>query len=692
MAVRGRSLLVALAVALVLGALAPVMGPAGPAAARGAATDLTLVTDAVYTVRPEAGRVGVTVAIVARNHTKETRTRKFWFDHAFLAVQPGATNPRISGPRGARVRVSKRDAKATLLRIDFGSRLYSGRSATFRLAFDLQGQGKAASPQVRVGTSLITIPVWAYASTGAKGSSVTVHMPAGWDVAVESGSFARRTTDGAGATVLATGALASPLSFFAYVSAQQPAVYVDRPVTLPVGDRDVALLLQAWEDDPAWADRTQALFGSALPILRRDIGLAWPLSAPLVVVESVSRDAGAYAGTFDPAERRIEVAYWAGPGVMVHQAAHAWFNGSLLADRWANEGFAAFYSQRAADELELKVAPPGMTEAAAAAAGPLNAWTSSEPPGSPADAYGYAASYELATALAGEVGVDVLAQVWADAAERVGAYQPPADRGAGVGADQAASDPPESVDGQPDWRGLLDLLEARSGKDLVPLWRTWVVRPADDHLLTARVGARASYARTLALADAWRLPRPIRDALRAWDFSRAEALMADARTVIAQRNALAGLAARDGVVLSSSMRTLFESGALAEASALAQGERDALLAIEAAAADRSADDDILSRIGMLGEHPEADLAAARTAITTGDLDASRAASDRAHRAWTVAWQEGRRRALIALAALATIIVLLFAVASTAWRAHRTRTSAAEPARAGGAGGDGHASA
>ena len=40
---------------------------------RGAETDLTLVTDATYTVRPHDGRFGVTVAITARNRTSDCR-------------------------------------------------------------------------------------------------------------------------------------------------------------------------------------------------------------------------------------------------------------------------------------------------------------------------------------------------------------------------------------------------------------------------------------------------------------------------------------------------------------------------------------------------------------------------------------------------------------------------------------------
>ena len=84
--------------------------PASPAAA--ANTDLTLVTNATYTVQPTHGRVHVVVAIDARNHRGETRTHKYYFDHAFLAVQPGASGFAISGAKGA-TRARRRSGRRT---------------------------------------------------------------------------------------------------------------------------------------------------------------------------------------------------------------------------------------------------------------------------------------------------------------------------------------------------------------------------------------------------------------------------------------------------------------------------------------------------------------------------------------------------------------------------------------------------
>lgn len=653
--------------------VAPVAGVLPAPEVRAASpTDLTLVTSATYTVNTATRRITVSMAITAQNRTRETKTHRFFFDHAFVAVQPGTTGYRISGDKGARVRVARRKTDSTLLRIDFGRKLYSGRSHAYRLSFEIIGAGRLANPQARVGTGLVTIPVWAFASTGARGSSVTVRFPQGWDVAVEAGTFAHRSTSGDGGVVLESGQLATPLTWFAYISAQRDAVYRDHPLTVQAGGSVLSLILRAWVDDPAWANRTGVLLRTGLPVLQDEIGVAWPHSDPMVVQEAVNRAAGGFAGLFDPAESRIEVAYWADGLVTLHEAAHAWFNGSLLADRWADEGFASLYAARAAEVMKVKGAVPILTDKVRAAAIPLNAWpqaginATADPATAATEAYGYAASAEAVRAIAARAGDEALTRVWGDAAARVGAYQPPQITIEGTDGSSA----PERVDGAPDWRGFLDLLEAQTGRDFTDLWRAWVIRPDEGTLLDARATARTSYTRTLALAGDWMLPRSIRDALRAWQFDAAGQQLADARTVLAQWAALETMAARDQVTLPDSMRPLFEAGSMTQASAGAEALRNAMLTIERAAAARSAESDPLIRIGMLGEQPEADLAKARASLASGELEASAASADDAYRAWAGAWQEGRRRAMLALAAFATVLVIVSALAAAIRRGRR----------------------
>lgn len=682
----------AMALALSIALVAPVGGLLPSAPARAAATDLTLVTDAIYTVDPEHGRARVSISIVARNHLSETRTRRYYFDHAFLAVPPSTTAFRITGASGASVRIAKRRSTSTLLRVNFGSRLYSGKSRTFKLTFNLVDHGKAADRELRIGPGFVTLPVWAYASTGAKGSTVRVRFPAGYDVTVESGRFHDKSTTADGGTELASGSISSPLSWFAYVNAQSDPVYAETAVSVDAGGRSVPLTIRAWANDASWASRTRSLLEEALPALRQDIGIDWPTSAPTVVQEAANRSTDAYAGSYDPSTRTIEVAYWADPQVAIRQVAHGWFNGNLLADRWANEGFAALYATRVAAALGVDgtdgssgsngagsstadgtgtssrvttSSPSEVADALKTEPQPLNAWAGpSDPPDRTAEAYGIAASSALAAAIRERAGDVALRRVWSDIASGTGAYQPP--DGSATG--------PESTAGAPDWRGFLDLLEAETGQDFTDLWRTWVLRPDELPLLDARATARLEYEQTLAVAGDWELPRSVRDAMRAWQFDAARQLMADARNVIAEHHAVQQLAANDGLALPATMRRPFEAGQFAEAAGLAQDDRNAIQAIVQAESARDDATDPLTRIGMLGQNPDVDLYDARRALSAGDPDHAVASANAAYVAWTDAWQEGRRRALLAVAVLATLLVLGSTIVERARRARRGRVA------------------
>ena len=257
--------------------------------------------------------------------------------------------------------------------------------------------------QVRVGTGLVTFPVWAFASDGAKGSRVQVHFPAGYDVSVESGDFDSRTKGTDGGVTLSTQPLGEPLTYFSYLTAQREAVYKASPMTVDAGDRSIDLVVRGWRDDPAWAGRIGGLFRKALPQLTREIGLPWPETQATVVQEAVSRAAGGYAGLFAPAERRIEVAYWADPLVVLHEAAHGWFNGGLVADRWASEGFASLLRPARGREAQGPRHEPEAHGGVGKAAIPLNAWPNTAGDGGadlPTETYGYAASLALARAIA----------------------------------------------------------------------------------------------------------------------------------------------------------------------------------------------------------------------------------------------------------------------------------------------------
>lgn len=640
-----------LALILATGLLA---APATVPEVRAAAPDLTIVSDARYEVQPDEHRVRITLNLVLTNHLKDTVTRRYFFDRGFLAVLPNTANFNLSweGSGVPEVHVSEKTADYTLLRLDLGQRLFAGKSATYQLRFDLIDPGGEPTRDVRVGETLVSFPVWAFATDETPGSTVQVVFPTGFQVDVEAGEIPEPTTDVDGQVVFQTDELDAPLDFFAYLVADRPGAYSARTVDAVVRDEIVVLDIRAWPDDPDWSERVGDLVAGALPLLSFRIGLGWPRDGGLTVQEAASRSTGGYAGLFDPEDGLIEVAYYAEDFVVLHEAAHAWFNGGLLADRWANEAFASYYGLQVADELGVPAVGDELTPELLEIGIPLNAWGPVGRESTGTEDYAYAASLFLAEEIGDRAGARVLQEVWSDAAANIGAYQPvtPSELG------------PETVDGPPDWRGLLDLLEAHDADRYDDLWRAWVARDSDLVALDQRLAARQRYDELVEAAGDWQLPEQVRDAMRAWQYTVAEHLFVAAESVLGQRTEIESAAEASGLTPPPNLEEAFSmpdgfETAVAEATA----ELEAIARYDAAAATRPAEPNPLQVLGMWEATPEADLARSRDLFAAGDLASSNDAAEAAAIVWASAEDVGRGRlvSIIALTLAALLAVALF---------------------------------
>ena len=356
--------------------LVPACLPGAAPSVAAASTGLTLTANARYVVDPLKRRVHVAVQLTATNHLTDTKTHRYFFDKAFLAVQPGTANFKLTTSGAApHVGIQAKHSTYNLLRLDFGKQLAAGASRAFVLTFDIPDPGGSATRTTRIGTSLVSFGAWGFGGDGAAGGSVSVVFPPGFTIDATAAGIGAPTTDASGNTVYATGPLADPLTFFAYFVADRPSALHETAMTVKLDGRAVPVSLQAWPDDPAWAKRVKGLLIRGLPALRKDIGLPWTLDGPFVVTEAVSRNASGFAGRWTPLAGQIEVAYYAGTFVILHEAAHAWFDGRLLAERWASEGFASWYAVRAAAAIgEKKATGDALTPALEKVRIPLNAW------------------------------------------------------------------------------------------------------------------------------------------------------------------------------------------------------------------------------------------------------------------------------------------------------------------------------
>lgn len=639
--------------ATILATLALGVGALGVSAA---SPPVTLVAAATYDVLPGEHRVAVTARITARSTLKDSATRRFYSDRAYLAVPVAATNLRLAAATGKpSVSVSTRTAGSAILLLRFGAQLGAGKSIDLTLTFDIVDPGGAPDRPLRISSSLVLFSAWGIGTDGVAGSTVRVRLPDGYAASVAGGPLIGPETEADGHLIYASGSLTTPGTFTADIAADQPGGLVDGRRSASVGSQTVSLNMRAWPDDPDWRARVSDILLRGLPALENAIGVEWLMGPTLEIRETIPRAQGAAggvegAGSFDTVAGRLDVPYTADPTTILHGAAHAWFNATLVGDRWIAEGFAGFATDEAGATLGIPVRSPVMTSEALGHATPLNAWVV----GGPDDDFGYAASMQLARDINVSAGSEVLRAVWTDAAARIGAYQPhdPLIEGAVA--------LPEVGAGPVDWRSLLDLLEDHSGRPFDGLWRTWVVRPADATLLDARADARALYAATVKAAAPWVLPRSVRDAMRTWQFDSATSELHGLMSVIDQRESIARAAAAAGLQPPASLRGVFEGTAgVGAAAAEAVTEQAVIDAFDAIVAGEPIDPSAVTQIGMIGADPLADVVAARAAFRAGDLDATISHAQSARAVWADAADVGGRRVISAATMAFAMVVLLW---------------------------------
>ncbi len=639
-----------------------------PASTR-AAGDLEVVAAARYVVVPGEARVHVTIDATATSTNPDPNGA---YTGLSFFVQPGATHfVATSGAQSLQVRVTQRAQEYTALDLRFGAGVGAGESYPYRVAFDLVDQGGSENRDLRISRSIVAFPVWAFGSEGVPGGSVRVDLPAGYTPTLEGGQM-DHATNRDGSTTLSSSGIRDPFAFFVYLSADRPGAFTSTSVDVRLGTTAAAIDVRAWDDDPAWGRRMAELLRRGLPMLQSLIGLDYDISSVLQVEEAATSRLGEYAGIYNDSTGLITVRYDADATVALHEAAHIWFNEALFPDRWIGEAWAEFYAVRAGTQLGT----PGDTFTLDAELLkhriPLNNWGAVGVESLDVEDFAYAATFHLAQLIGQRADLPALRRVWAAASSHQTTYQP------------AHPGPQPEITAavtQDGWQRLLDLLEERTNRRFDDLWRAWVVNPQQAPLLDQRSKARQAYHQAVAAARSWELPRSIRLSLAAWQFTSAEAQIARARAILAQRDRIARESAALQLGAPSRLRALFEKDdGLTAAKTEADAELAALASLRGATALTAAQPSTLEWLGLLGTDPATDVAAARDAFANGDLNTTEARAAAAVRTRSGADSVGRQR--LAIGGGSALGVDLLLMAGMAARRRRRRALTTRDARGG----------
>ena len=600
-----------------------------------------LETAARYDVRIDSSLIGVQVQVEFTNTTPDPAGRFSVFEELKLAIHDEAERVSARDEGGALdVGVSEENGvNVATIALRDGVRYED--TAVLALTYVLPDTDSA---QLRVRPSVVVFPAWGFGTTG----TVEVLIPTGYEIRVDGDAL----TEEGGALV--SGTIPDPSAWLALVTAVRPAEYAEHDAVVPLAGGTADLLVRAFEDDAAWGERTLELVGEALPRIEEALGLPYPRIGQLVLTQAVATDASGF-GEEATGGTEIMVAFDQPAFTALHQVAHVWLSPALVESRWLREGLASTVAADVARDLDLDLPydPAERAEELADAAMPLDAWAAASD--ADGEAYGYAASWAFVTDLREAVGADAVRSVLARVAAGIGPYEtttvdptPPPE---GVAA------PAEALD----TRSFLDHLETVTPQPVAELFADRVLVETDNALLADRAEARAAFDALVAAADGWGAPDAVRGAMTAWNFTEAEARIAEATAWLAERDALlAELAAVRLAAPERLVQAYHAYGGGAEATDEIDAERAVVRAYADAAASVNAERSFLERIGLIGgDDPSARLNQASGQFAEGQLRAAVDAIAEAERIVDSAATAGVVRILSAV--LLAVIVLGIAI-------------------------------
>lgn len=576
---------------------------AGPAQAD--ESGLVVEAQTIYTL--ESDRVAVEIDMILTNTLPDSEeggvTFQYYFDTLTLPIPAGAVDVVARTNSGSRLQVSsgETDGNVQSAVITLGSRLLYGAQQRIRLDFDLPGAEERSDGQFRINEAYAWFVAWAYGDPGR--SFVSVRIPGDYQAEWLGGPLTG-VEESDGDTVFSVAGLPNPAEWYLVVSARNDAALRSEIVSFRGG----SLELRSWPQDEEWLAYVTETVDKGLPAMIEAVGQPWPRS-DLEILQSYTPTIYGYAGWYLPETGRIEIGESLDAQVILHEAAHLWFNESLFDARWINEGLSEEYAYQARLDSFLPGIEP-RTSLGTDGRVSLNRWgvpTFQRDGVDDQEFYGYEASWFVTHELVADIGLESMAAVIAAASDDEIAY-----RGAGE---------PESVDPRDDWRRYLDLLEEVGGSTRAEgLFREYVVTRLEEESLDLRAVARDRYAAAAAIAGDWAMPLPVRRPMSDWEFEEALAAIQQVGAILEERDEVAAMAGTLGVDQPDLERMFEEAEEFGSVASAIEAQSEAITALNEA---RDALDDpqgIMEKIGLVGEEFADDYEQAVLAFESNDLD------------------------------------------------------------------------
>ena len=647
--------------------LATTAALAAPAPAAASAADGVTETGTVtYTVNVAKAEVDVTTRISITNQKKPTScgpwcTTNYYYTQTEVFVEVEAAGVKATSNAGkVSMSLKKKNDYYSEFLVTYPA-VYYRQTRVVTVTYAIPAAPHATGGY-RAGK--------AYAELCANGNgydsgTVNVLIPDGFEVNFYAGSTLTPSGDKNGFTTYTSGSVPEPYNYWSCLEAENPTALTSSTVT--TGGQ--TFTIKVWPEDPRWGSKVSADVTAYVPKLEDLTGLTMP-GGTIVLQEAGISQLGEYIGGYSPKTGTASIAENTDDATVAHELSHIWFNSSMFADTWMNEGLAVFSEQVAGSGNYTPCKDPGVAPGSAT----LNNWKYLDMNSTTADEdvvdWQYAESCWLMTDISKIVGPANFKAIIVAASKDEIPY---------VGAGPAEKSP--AVDGAITIKALLDLIDERG---MVPagvkdLDETQTLLSTYDTALTktdltARSAARATYHALATSAGTWKMPYVIRAAMASWDWDTATSAMDTATKILALRAQIEKAASwvkLDGTTLQTQFEGAKTKSDLDSLLALAQKEADATATVNQAIDLNNGNHSLFQTVGLVGSDPASLIATAKTDLAQIKPDEAGASAQSAIDMINKSGDQGTVRVGAVVGALLALLLLVVFLVLFRRRRHRT---------------------
>ncbi len=261
-----------------------------------AANGMTETGTTTYEVVPGKGVIQVTVQISLYNGRPDTTTATgttyyFWKSTELtVEVEAGAVSATSNAGAVSQV-VTKTDKYYRYIQVDFPA-VYYGQTRVVTASYTIP-----AAPHAPGGFRAVA----AYASLCASGNgydtgSVSVVIPDGFEINVDSGGDLKKASDAGGKQVYSSGVQTAPYKFWSCLDAENADKLTHTPMTI----NGQAFDIEGWPEDPTWNADLRNDVGNDVQGLESLTGLSMP-GGTIDIIEAGDWQLGEYGGMYSSA-------------------------------------------------------------------------------------------------------------------------------------------------------------------------------------------------------------------------------------------------------------------------------------------------------------------------------------------------------------------------------------------------------